>query len=158
MAKNAKKIVEELAAPVVEKLGYEYVDTEFEKAGKDWTLTVYIDKLGGVLLDDCEAVSRALDPLIDEADPIAGGYCLCVSSPGLDRPLKTKKDFERNMGSEVDVKLYKPFDGKKDFTGVLSACTDNTVTIESGDVEICFELPEVAKMNLHLDFFGEKTK
>ena len=105
MAKNTRVLVEEIALPVVEALGFRYVDTEYAKQGQDWLLTVYIDKDGGVLIDDCETVSRALETILDEKDLIADSYILCVSSPGLDRPLKSERDFARCMGKKIDIKL-----------------------------------------------------
>lgn len=152
MAKNTKAVVEELAAPIAGQMGYIYVDTEFSKQGKNYVLTLFIDKKGGVTLEDCEAVSRAVEAVLDEKDPIAESYCLCVSSPGLDRPLKNQKDFERAAGEMVDVKLYQPFMGKKEFIGRLNAYDDNGITIETDDEEITFELKETAKISLHLDF------
>ncbi len=152
MAKSAKNAVEEIARPVVEQMDYIYVDTEITKQNDGKIVTVFIDKKGGVLLDDCEAVSRAVEARLDEEDPIADSYCLCVSSPGLDRPLKNERDFERVMGEQVDVKLYKPFEGSKTFTGILTAYGKDSVTIETEDHEIAFELKEIAKMSLHLDF------
>lgn len=151
MAKNVKAAVEEIARPIIENMSLIYIDTEYAKQGQDWMLTVYIDKNGGVLLDDCEMVSRAIEAVLDEQDPIAESYCLCVSSPGLDRELKTEGDFVRSMGKEIDIKLYKPFEGSKMFTGILTGHTDGTVTIETDTNEIVFEKNEIAKMNLHLD-------
>lgn len=152
MAKNTRAMVEEIAVPVIEALGFEYVDTEYAKQGQDWLLTVYIDKIGGVLIDDCEAVSRAIETVLDERDLIAESYILCVSSPGLDRPLKNERDYKRCLGQKVDVKLYKPFLEKKEYTGVLSAYTPTSITIETAENEIIFECKEVAKLSLHLDF------
>ena len=151
MAKNTKETVEKIARPIVEELGFLYVDTEYAKQGQDWMLTIVIDKDGGVLVDDCETASRAIEAKLDELDPIAESYFLCVSSPGLDRPLKTEGDFERCMGREIDVKLYKPFDGTKLFTGILTGYTQGTVTIETAQQEIVFEKKEIAKISLHLD-------
>lgn len=133
-------------------MGYEFVDVEYAKQGRDWLLTIYIDKPGGVDLDDCERYSRAVEKLIDERDPIEGTYTLVVSSPGLDRPLKKESDFARAMGEQIDVKLYQPFLDSKEFTGILTGYTENSITIESGDNEITFELPETAKICLHVDF------
>jgi ribosome maturation factor RimP len=152
MAKSTKTSVEEIARPVVEQMDCIYVDTEISGQDNGKVVTVFIDKKGGVLLDDCEAVSRAVEARMDEEDPIADSYFLCVSSPGLDRPLKNDRDFERAMGEPVDVKLYKPFEGSKLFTGVLTAYGKDSVTIETEDDEMVFELKEVAKMSLHLDF------
>lgn len=152
MAKNTRVLVEEIALPVVEALGFRYVDTEYAKQGQDWLLTVYIDKDGGVLIDDCETVSRALETILDEKDLIADSYILCVSSPGLDRPLKSERDFARFMGKKIDIKLYKPFEGRKEYTGVLTAYTPASVTIETDENEIIFDCKETAKICLHLDF------
>lgn len=152
MAKNTRVLVEEIALPVVEALGFRYVDTEYAKQGQDWLLTVYIDKDGGVLIDDCETVSRALETILDEKDLIADSYILCVSSPGLDRPLKSERDFARCMGKKIDIKLYKPFEGRKEYTGVLTAYTLASVTIETDENEIIFDCKETAKICLHLDF------
>ena len=151
MAKNTRSVVEEIAIPIIESMGLTYVDTEYAKQGQDWQLTIYIDKEGGVQFADCEAVSRAVEAVLDERDPIAEKYILCVSSPGLDRPLKTARDFERCLGQEIDVKLYKPFDGIKEYTGTLTAYTPDSITIETDENEIIFELKETAKICLHLD-------
>lgn len=151
MAKNTQAVVEEIALPIVEAMGLIYVDTEYAKQGQDWLLTVYIDKQGGVLIDDCEAASRAIEAALDEKDPIAESYILCVSSPGLDRPLKNERDFARSVGKVVDVKLYKPFEGAKEYTGTLTAYTPAGITIETEENEIVFELKETAKISLHLD-------
>lgn len=151
MAKNTRSVVEEIAIPIIESMGLTYVDTEYAKQGQDWQLTICIDKEGGVQFEDCEAVSRAVEAVLDERDPIAEKYILCVSSPGLDRPLKTARDFERCLGQEIDVKLYKPFDGMKEYTGTLTAYTPDSITIETDENEIIFELKETAKICLHLD-------
>lgn len=151
MAKNTQATVEEIAQPIIESLGLIYVDTEYAKQGQDWLLTVYIDKKGGVQIDDCETASRAVEAALDEQDPIAESYILCVSSPGLDRPLKNERDFVRSVGQMVDVKLYKPFEGLKEYTGSLTAYTPTSVTIETEVSEIVFELKETAKISLHLD-------
>lgn len=152
MSKNIKTIAETIAAPIVENMGYIYMGTDFSKQGKDHILTIYIDKKGGVTLDDCEAVSRAVEPLIDEADPVEQSYYLSVSSPGLDRPLKTQKDFEVSLDSVIDVKLYKPFLDKKEFTGTLTKFDEETFTIEADEGEITFKYPEAAKVSLHFNF------
>ncbi|MEA5003872.1 MAG: ribosome maturation factor RimP [Christensenella sp.] len=151
MAKNVKLAVEEIARPIIEDMGLIYIDTEYAKQGQDWMLTIFMDKDGGVLLDDCELVSRAVEAVLDEQDPVAESYCLCVSSPGLDRELKTEGDFARSMGKAIDIKLYKPFEGSKLFTGILTGHAEGTVTIETDANEIVFEKSEIAKINLHLD-------
>ena len=112
MKKQSKEsMLEELIAPVVEAEGYECVDVTFEKAGKDWVLTTYIDGSNGIGLDDCEVVSRKLSDLMDEKDPIEQSYLLEVSSPGIDRPLKKEKDFARNMDKRIVVSFYAPVNG-----------------------------------------------
>lgn len=150
MSAGIREIVAEIARPVVEEAGCEYIDTEYAKQGSDWMLTVFIDKQpDGVTIEDCEKVSRAVEAVLDREDPIEGSYTLVVSSPGLDRPLKTSADFERFMGDEVHVKLYKPFMGRKEFVGELLGGTPDAFTVRCGDDEITFEKDEVAKVNLH---------
>lgn len=151
MSGSVKKVVEKLARPVAEEMGCIYVDTDYQKEGKDWLLTVYIDKDGGVTIDDCERVSRALEKILDEKDPVPGAYTLVVSSPGLDRPLKTLRDFERGMDTVIDVKLYQPFLGSKEYTGRLVHADADGFTIEHGDDEITFRMDETAKVVPHLD-------
>ena len=121
----------ELVRPTVENMGFELDEVEFQKEQGNWVLTLYIDKEGGVNIDDCENVSRAVDPILDEADPIEQHYYLSVSSIGIDRPLKKEKDYRRNMGNELIVKLYAPKDGKKELRGVLTAFTEEELTIET---------------------------
>lgn len=116
----------------IEGLGYEIVDIEFVKKGDDNNLTVYIDIPRGVSLDDCETVHNAINPIMDELDPTEGkAYILNVSSPGLDRPFKKQRDFERNYGREVEIKLYAPLKGKKYYEGVLKEKTENAVIVET---------------------------
>ncbi len=114
-------VVEELVSGTVEELGYELVEVEFVKEQEGWVLILYIDHPNGITLDDCERVSRAVDPILDEADPIQQSYYLSVSSLGLDRPLKKDRDFQRNIGKQITVKLYAPIEKKKEFTGTLTA-------------------------------------
>lgn len=115
------ELVESLLKDTVETLGFALCDVEFQKEYGNWTLTLFIDRDGGVTIDDCEQVSRAVDPILDEADPIAQPYYLSVSSLGLDRPLKRDADYARNLGKELTVRLYAPRDGKKEFLGVLDS-------------------------------------
>ncbi|MBO4501576.1 MAG: ribosome maturation factor RimP, partial [Clostridia bacterium] len=102
----------ELLEPTVKNLGYELYEVEFQKEYDNWVLTLFIDKDGGIDLDDCERVSNAVDPILDEADPIEQAYYLSVSSVGIDRPLKKDKDFARNVGNKLDIRLYVPMNGK----------------------------------------------
>jgi len=150
---NIKTKVEEIAKPVVESLGYEYVDTEFAKQGKDWILTITIDSKSGIGIEDCEKVSRTVEPLLDEKDFIEQHYYLCVSSIGLDRPLKTMRDFERSMGKSVDIKLYRPVDGQKEYSGQIIGYSKETIEIRTADgANVAIDLKEAAKISLHIDY------
>lgn len=128
---NIAANVREIAEPVTEAMGIDLIDVEYVKEGSKWILRLYIDKKGGVGLDDCENVSRAVEPLIDEADPIKNEYVFEVSSPGLDRPLKTDRDFERYEGEDVELSLYAPVNGVKQFSGVLLGRTDGIIRIRN---------------------------
>ena len=153
MSKNIKSQVEEIAGPVIADLGYEYIDTEFAKQGKDWILTLYIEGQNGITTDDCEKVSRAIDPLLDEKDFIEQSYYLCVSSVGLDRPLKTQWDFERSMGKCVDIRLYKPVDGKKEYSGKITGYSPDKLEILTAENKtVAVDLKDAAKISLHIDF------
>ena len=130
---------EKLLLPLVERLGLELVDVEYVKEGSDYFLRAYIDKEGGVTIDDCEAVSRPLSDLLDEVDFIPDAYILEVSSPGLGRQLKKEKDFIRSIGKEVDVKLYKAVEKRKEFSGVLLENDSDSIVIdEDGQYGGCF--------------------
>ena len=141
-----------LAAPIVEQAGCSLWDVEYVKEAGEWFLRVYIDKEGGVSIDDCEAVSRPLSDLLDEADPIEGSYTFEVSSAGAERALKRPGDFERFMGSPVTVKLYRARDGRKEFAGRLTGYADGAVTIAVGDTETTFSRDEVALCRLRIEF------
>ncbi len=145
MEKITDKIFEKIN-PTIEGLGYEIVDVEFVKKGADATLTVYIDNLpDGVSLDDCEKVSIAIDPLLDELNPTNDEpYTLNVSSPGLDRPFKKQRDFERNYGKEVEIKLYAPMQGKKIYEGVLVSYNENVTEIEIDGNQVKIENTKIA--------------
>ena len=144
---------EELLTPVVSGFGFELVDVEYVKEGGTWYLRAYIDKPGGITVDDCEAVSRAFSDILDEKDYIADSYVFEVSSPGLGRPLKKDKDFDRSIGEDVDIKLYKPMNKQKDYTGTLKAYDKNTVTVTVEDgTELVFNRPEIALIRLAFDF------
>ena len=129
------EICETLCRDKIESLGFELCDVEYQKEYGDWVLTFYIDKPGGVTIDECETVSRAIEPILDEKDPIDSEYVLSVSSLGIDRPLKKDRDFERAMGSELEIKLYAPLNGKKQWIGTLTAFDENSFTVktEQGD-------------------------
>ena len=158
----AGKKVEELIASWMENYenaaDYELSRTEFVKEGQDWYLRVYVDKREGegygiMGTDDCEAISRYLSGKLDEADPIKQNYYLEVSSPGMDRPLISDKDFARFMGSEVEIKLYKPLDGSKFYTGKLTGYENGAVTIKDAKgKEITLQKSDAAKINLAVIF------
>ncbi len=151
---NTEKRIEELIQPTVTEMGYELVDVEFVKEGPNWYLRIFIDKEGGVTIDDCEAVSKTLEKIFDEKDPIEQAYFLEISSPGIDRPLKKKEDFVKYNGEMVDVKLYKPYEGSKEYTGKLVGYDENdgTVTIEVDDKNIAFTKKEIAGIRLAVIF------
>ena len=150
-----REAVEEWVASVAEEIlsgtETELVDVEYVRE-RDWYLRVYIDKEGGIDLDDCQAVSEKLSKVLDEKDPIKENYLLEVSSPGLDRVLKKDKDFIRYDGREVDVQLFTPLNDSKRFTGTLAGFDDETVTVVVKDKPIRFERKAVAQIRLHLDF------
>lgn len=151
---NTEKRIEELIQPTVTEMGYELIDVEFVKEGPNWYLRIFIDKEGGVTIDDCEAVSKTLEKIFDEKDPIEQAYFLEISSPGIDRPLKKKEDFIKYNGEMVDVKLYKPYEGSKEYTGKLVGYDENdgTVTIEVDDKNIAFTKKEIAGIRLAVIF------
>ncbi len=136
----------EIALPIVEQLGLELIDCEYKKEGGTRVLRIYIDRKGGVGLDDCEAVSKGVEPLLDSADLIDEQYTFEVSSPGLDRPLKTDRDFERYAGEDVEVSLYAQQDGKKKYAGKLIGKNGDTVTIESDGTAKEFNMKDVARV------------
>lgn len=139
-----------LAAPVVEQAGCTLWDVEYIREAGTWYLRVYIDKEGGVSIDDCERISRALDPILDEADPIPDSYVFEVGSAGIERELKRPGDFEIYMGSEVELRLYQPFEGSKVFVGKLSAYNEGDVSIEVGDRSLTFTKAQTAQVKLHV--------
>jgi len=131
MAKRkVEDIVYELAKPIIDRNNFELVEIEYKKEGPDWYLRVYIDKEGGITIDDCQSVSEELSALLDEADPIEQSYIFEVSSPGIDRPLKTDRDYEKNNGKLLEIKLFSPLSGKKAFEGILKGHTSDKVEIE----------------------------
>lgn len=144
---------ESFLLPFMEEYNYELVDVEYVKEAGSWYLRAYIDKEGGITVDDCETISRKLGEWLDETDFIEDSYILEVSSPGLGRPLKKDKDFNRSIGKDVDIKLYKPINKQKDFTGTLMSFDKETVTITQEDgVELVLNRPEIALIRLAFDF------
>ena len=149
------KITEQVwafAEPVVQAHGCSLWDVEYVKEGGDWFLRLYIDKDGGVDINDCEAISRAVDPILDEKDPIPDSYSFEVCSAGLERELKRPSDFAQFLGSPVTVKLYQPKNGLKEQPGVLIAYENGAVTIRQGETEVRFEKSEVAQVRLRVEF------
>ncbi|MGN1166277.1 MAG: ribosome maturation factor RimP [Lachnospiraceae bacterium] len=144
---------EEILTPIVDEYGFELVDVEYVKEGGTWYLRAYIDKPGGISIDDCEIVSRRLSDILDEKDFIDDSYIMEVSSPGLGRPLKKEKDFKRSLGEEVEIRTYRMIDKQKEFTGILKAYDENTVTIALDDeTNKTFEKGDIALIRLAFDF------
>ena len=144
---------EEILLPIVEENGFELVDVEYVKEGSTWYLRAYIDKPGGINIDDCEVVSRRLSDILDEKDYIDDAYILEVSSLGLGRPLKKEKDFKRSLGEEVEIRTYRMIDKQKEFTGILKDYDEKTVTIEmDDDTTKTFEKSDIALIRLAFDF------
>ena len=144
--------VSALAAPVAESHGCELWDVEYVKEAGTWYLRIFIDAEGGVNIDQCEAISRQLDPILDEKDLIPGAYTFEVSSAGAERQLKRPSDFERFMGKLVEVKLYKAHEGRKEYVGDLAGFADGDVTINVAGKEITFEKSQVANVRLRISF------
>ena len=149
MSKLTDKIAE-IARPVVEEEGCSLWDVEYVREAGTWYLRVFIDRDGGVSIDDCERVSRRLDPILDEEDPIPDSYVFEVGSAGADRELKRPGDFERFMGSEVEVKLYRPVDGSKHYTGTLSGYEAGAVSLTVGEKTLRFPKEQVAQVRLYV--------
>ncbi|MCR1821776.1 MULTISPECIES: ribosome maturation factor RimP [Terrisporobacter] len=153
MKKNIATEIEQLVLPITEANDLELVDVEYVKEGGEFFLRVYIDKEGGVSLNECELVTRALNPILDEKDPIKDNYYLEVSSPGLDRPLKKDKDFVKYQGRDVEIKLYKSMNGSKVHEGELVGLTEEKnikVIIDNEEVE--FNKKDVALIRLAIKF------
>ena len=145
-------LVTEFAGPIVESFGCSLWDVEYVREGSERFLRLYIEKEGGVDIADCETISRAVDPILDEKDPIAESYHFEVCSAGLERALKRPGDFERFMGSPVMVKLYRPHNGMKEIPGVLRGYEDGRVTVEAGKETYTFEKSQVALVRLRVEF------
>ncbi len=152
--KSVKDIARTLAEQALTPEGYEVVDVQFKSERSQWNLNIFIDKPGGVTLEDCEKATHLLDPLLDAEPDIAGKHdYLIISSPGLDRPIKTDRDFQRNLGRLLDVKLFSPLDKKKEFTGTLESFDGQIIRISTqskGLLEI--QRSNIAKAVQHIDF------
>lgn len=150
--KKVTEVVRELALPVVEENGCKLWDVEYVREAGQWYLRLYIDKDGGVNILDCEAISRAMSDILDEADPIESSYIFEVASAGAERPLKRPGDFAQFMGAPVLLKTYKPVDGRKEFSGDLAGYDHGAVTLRIGEEEMRFEKDAVALVRLRCDF------
>ena len=149
MSKSTDKVYE-LARPVVEAEGCTLWDVEYVREAGSWYLRVFIDKDGGVSINDCEKISRTLDPILDEADPIPDSYVFEVGSAGAERELKRPSDFQQFMGSEVEVRLYQPLNGSKVFVGTLAAYDNGNVTVTVGKNDMSFTKAQIALVKLHV--------
>lgn len=157
--KNTAAIAEELAAPILEEMGLQLWDVVYEKEGSGWYLRYYVDKEGGIDINSCEAFSRAISDVLDEADPIDGSYTLEVSSPGIERALTRDWHFETLMGQQLLVRLIRPVEGVRDFIGTLTDYRDGTLTLLLNEkTEMNVERGETAFIRLYNDFSGGVSK
>ncbi len=147
-----EKKTEEYILPILEEFGFELYDIEYVKEGNTYYLRAYIDKPGGITINDCVDVSRRMNEILDKEDYIKEAYTFEVSSPGLDRPIKKDKDYDRNIGNKVELKTFKSFDGNKEFTGILKAHTAETVTITFEDGDYDFQKKEISMIRPAIDF------
>ena len=144
---------EQLILPILERMQFELVDVEYVKEGSTYYLRAYIDKEGGITINDCEAVAREMNELLDREDFISDSYTFEVSSPGLGRPLKKEKDYIRSMGKELEIRTYRSMNGSKEFYGVLTGYDDDTVTIQTEeDEKLTFAKTDIALIRLAFDF------
>ena len=151
--KNVIKVIKKHCEPIIEELGYDLVDLEYLKENGSYFLRFYIGKPEGITIDDCQKISEIIGEKLDEIDPIEESYFLEVSSPGLDRPLKTDKDLKRNIGKNVEISLYKSIDGKKKYTGELLGFTDDHIKIKGDKSEYKeIERDAISNIKLAIDF------
>ena len=143
---------EELITPILERMYFELVDVEYVKEGGTWYLRAYIDKEGGITVNDCEAVAREMNEILDREDFVEDSYVFEVSSPGLGRPLKKEKDYKRSMGKELEIRTYRAINREKEFYGILKSYDENSVTIENEDGEQTFQKSDIALIRLAFDF------
>ena len=154
LAKHAEieERTEALVLPIIEEHHFELVDVEYVKEGADWYLRVYADKEGGINIDDCVLISRALEAKLDAEDFIEDAYIFEVSSPGLGRPLKKEKDYLRSIGKSIDIKLYQAKEKQKEFTGILKEYSNGHIILTIDEEDITFETKGIAMARLSLDF------
>ena len=153
MKKSVKDTVREAIEPTVAELGYRIWDITYQKIGADYHLEITIDKDGGIFIEDCERVHRAIDPILDEADPIEGFYYLEVSSPGIERTLRKKEHFAVCVGEKVEIRLFAPdAGGKKSYVGVLKASDDAGITLDADGEEVTIAYSAIGKANTFFEF------
>jgi ribosome maturation factor RimP len=141
---KVEDVVFDICKPVTDKHNFELVEVEYKKEGGEWYLRIYIDKEGGINIDDCQTVSEEVSELLDEADPIDGAYIFEVSSPGIERPLKTERDYQKSMGKLVEAKLFAPVDGKKLIEGILTGYTEDTVELDQNSSKVVLDKKQIA--------------
>ena len=146
MKKSVRDTVREAILPTVTEMGYAIWDITYSKIGADYHLEITIDNERGITIDDCERVHRAIDPILDECDPIEGFYYLEVSSPGIERELRTDDHITASIGMPVEAKLFAAKDGKKSIIGILSAYEDGVITITEGDNAVSLTKAEISKL------------
>ena len=151
-ASTYEAMTEELILPILNRLQFELVDIEYVKEGSIYYLRAYIDKEGGITVNDCEVVAREMNQLLDEKDFIPESYTFEVSSPGLGRPLKKEKDYIRNMGKEVEIRTYRAINRSKEFYGLLTAYDKDSVTIDTDGEEMCFQKADIALIRQAVHF------
>ena len=148
MKKNISGTVRAAVEPLINEMGYSVWDITYGKIGADYHLEITIDKPEGIDIEDCERVHRAIDPILDECDPIEGFYYLDVSSPGLERELRTEEHIARFIGSRVEAKLFSAVDGRKSVVGILKELSEGAVVITEGDTEVSLKLDMISKLSL----------
>jgi len=146
--------VENLLKPIIENLGYDLYDVIYAKEGKDFYLRIFIDKENGIAIEDCEKVNDAINDILDEKDFIEEQYFLEVSSPGLERTLRKEKHFLSNLGKEIKVKLFKPYEKKKEYTGILEKFENDEIYLKLQNETIKFNIKDTANINTVFDFEG----
>ncbi len=152
MAK-VKQVCEKEIAPIIEDLGYDLIEVSYQKLADGMNLIFTIDSDNGITIDDCEKVSKVIDPILDKLNPTEDQpYILSVSSPGIDRPLKTERDFKRNLEKEIELTLFKKIDGKKTFVGTLKTYDDNEITIDENNKLVTLKRKDIAQIQPVIKF------
>lgn len=152
MAK-VKQVCEKEIAPIIEDLGYDLIEVSYQKLADGMNLIFTIDSDNGITIDDCEKVSKVIDPILDKLNPTEDQpYILSVSSPGIDRPLKTERDFKRNLEKEIELTLFKKIDGKKTFVGILKTYDDNEITIDENNKLVTLKRKDIAQIQPVIKF------